>query len=554
MDGGAGSTTAAMPGAGNGRGRPAADARGRGAAGAGRPLWLAAASLLALVVVFWGGLTELWHLWMTNEAYSHGPMIPLVAGFLLWRVWPAIRAADWRPSWLAPVLLLISFFLLLLGELTAFYTIIYYGFSLGIVAVFLALTGGRGLSIGWPALAYLFFMIPLPPFFYNSLSQSLQLLSTDIGVLGIRAAGISVFVEGNVIDLGVYKLQVVEACSGLRYLFPLTSFGFLVAVLYQGPVWQRGVIFLSTLPITVLMNSFRIAVIGVTVEHFGIQAAEGFLHAFEGWFIFIACLVLLMGVVAVLNRLPPSGRPAWQRIDLSYLTPGEMQTQPVGARGTRVTVLLAAGLCLLAVPVSLAISARDEVVPPRQSFASFPLLKGAWLGREGRLETDVLEALSATDTIVADYRLQTDPVPVNFYAAYYESQRKEARIHSPRSCIPGGGWQISNVDRLSLDETLGRDAPEINRVVIERGNSRQLVYYWFQYRGRVTASEYVARLFLLIDQIKFGRTDGALVRLVTPIEGASGISGAEDRLNQFVVDFYDELPRFIPSVPTEAGD
>ena len=96
------------------------------------------------------------------------------------------------------------------------------------------------------------------------------------------------------IDLGTYQLQVVEARSGLRYLFPLMSFGFLIAYIYRGPVWQKLIIFLSTIPITVLMNSFRIGVIGVTVEYFGIAAAEGFLHDFEGWIIFMTCLGVLL--------------------------------------------------------------------------------------------------------------------------------------------------------------------------------------------------------------------------------------------------------------------
>ena len=97
-----------------------------------------------------------------------------------------------------------------------------------------------------------------------------------------------VFLEGNVIDLGVYKLQVAEACSGLRYLFPIMSFSYVFAVLYRGPVWHKIVLLLSAVPIAVLMNSFRIGVIGVLVDRYGIGQAEGFLHFFEGWIIFLS--------------------------------------------------------------------------------------------------------------------------------------------------------------------------------------------------------------------------------------------------------------------------
>lgn len=104
---------------------------------------------------------------------------------------------------------------------------------------------------------------------------------------------IPVFLEGNIIDLGVYQLQVVEACSGLRYLFPLMSLGFIAAYFYQAAFWKRAIVFLMTIPITILMNSFRIGVIGVMVDNWGISMAEGFLHDFEGWIIFMACAAIL---------------------------------------------------------------------------------------------------------------------------------------------------------------------------------------------------------------------------------------------------------------------
>ena len=111
--------------------------------------------------------------------------------------------------------------------------------------------------------------------------------------------GISVYLEGNVIDLGSYKLQVVEACSGLRYLFPLVSLSFIAAYIYHGAFWKKAIIFLSSIPITVLMNSFRIGVIGVLVEYGGPGQAEGFLHDFEGWIIFMACIAILVLEMAI---------------------------------------------------------------------------------------------------------------------------------------------------------------------------------------------------------------------------------------------------------------
>ena len=129
----------------------------------------------------------------------------------------------------------------------------------------------------------------------------------------IRLFQIPVYLEGNVIDLGVYKLQVVEACSGLRYLYPLMSLGFLAAYLFQAPLWQRALVFLSTIPITIAMNSLRIGLVGVMVDHFGPQDADGFLHMFEGWIIFIACALLLVAEMYVLARFV-SGKKFLRRL------------------------------------------------------------------------------------------------------------------------------------------------------------------------------------------------------------------------------------------------
>src|SRR5207249_6025920 len=155
----------------------------------------------------------------------------------------------------------------------------------------------------WVPLMILFFMVPLPNFLYQGLSAQLQLLSSKLGVSVIRLCDISVFLEGNVIDLGNYKLQVAEACSGLRYLFPLMALGFIAAYFFKGALWKRAIIFLSTIPITILMNSLRIGVIGVMVEHWGRAAAEGFLHDFEGWVIFMTCTVVIVGEMWLLAKI-----------------------------------------------------------------------------------------------------------------------------------------------------------------------------------------------------------------------------------------------------------
>ena len=512
-------------------------------------LLLVALCLVALGLIFQDGLSLMVRWWERDE-YSHGYMIPLVAGFLLWQKLPALAQSGLRPAWAGAVLMLVAVLVWSMGEISSLYTIVQYGFLLAIYALALALLGWRGSWLVAAALAYLLFMIPLPQFLYANLSQKLQLISSDLGVWVVRLFGISVYLEGNVIDLGTYKLQVVEACSGLRYLFPLMSFGFLIAAVYRGPWWHRLVIFLVTIPITVLMNSFRIGVIGITVDRWGNQAAEGFLHDFEGWVVFMACLAVLLLVVWLLNVLSGHRRSLWDRIDLSYPTWGEVKAawaaRPAAA-GINGPLLAATLIVVLAVPFSFMVTGRAEAPPARDAFLRFPLIHNGWVGRDGALEADVLNTLKLTDYIQAQYRTSGDSLPVSFYVAYYDSQRKGASIHSPRSCLPGGGWVIQESAVQPLPQPAG-GVPDlkVNRVVIQQGESRQLVYYWFQGRGRVITNEFAAKWYIFQDALTRNRTDGALVRLITQVPSGTDIALADQRLRAFAADFGPLLGRYIP--------
>ncbi len=218
-----------------------------------------------------------------------------------------------RGSWWGVALLLIAISCNFAGELGSLYVVQQYAAVVALYALVLAFTGPQVFRILWMPLLILVFMIPLPNFIYNNLSANLQLISSSIGVKVIRLFNIPVFLEGNVIDLGTYKLQVAEACSGLRYLFPLMTLGFIMAYFFQAAFWKRALLFLSSIPITIFMNSFRIGVIGVLVAHYGIRQAEGFLHDFEGWVIFMASTAVMLLEIVVLSKIGRDSRP-WREI------------------------------------------------------------------------------------------------------------------------------------------------------------------------------------------------------------------------------------------------
>jgi EpsI family protein len=139
------------------------------------------------------------------------------------------------------------------------------------------------------------------------------------------------------------------------------------------------------------------------------------------------------------------------------------------------------------------------------------------------------------------------PRPVNLYVAWYDSQRAGRSVHSPRTCLPGGGWQIVEFDQVEVPGVQAAGQPlRVNRALIALGSSRQLVYYWFQQRGRIITNEYLAKWFLFWDSLTRNRSDGALVRLVVPLGEAEQSSNADAELARFAAELEPVLERYVP--------
>jgi exosortase D (VPLPA-CTERM-specific) len=508
--------------------------------------WVVVAlACLAGGIIFYDGLEMMVTWWSNREEYSHGFLIPLITIYLIWQRSDKLQATPFEGSWMGVATVIFGLFLYFLGELSTIYTVVQYGFVVVIYGIAWAFIGTRAFKIIAIPLLLLFFMIPFPNFIYNNLSSQLQLISSEIGVAVIRLFGISVFLEGNVIDLGTYKLQVVEACNGLRYLFPLMTLGLIVAYLYHAAIWKRAIIFFSTIPITILMNSFRIGVIGVLVEHWGQSMAEGFLHDFEGWAIFMACFGILFLEMWALMRLTNDKRPLKDIFGIDPPEPREAGAT-VSVRPIPASMIVAVLLVVTAVYPAMSLPDRVEASLERETFASFPLNVGDWTGRSEVLEDIYLDALKLSDYSMVNYASESGDV-VNFYTAYYDSQRKGQSAHSPRSCIPGGGWRIESLTRTVVvgGALNGTDLP-VNRVLISAGDHKQLVYYWFQQRGRIITNEYLVKWFVFWDALTKNRTDGALVRLTIPIGPGKDVALLEATLQEFARDISDILPEFVP--------
>ena len=178
------------------------------------------------LVGFGHALSEVVTRWIRQDEYSHGFLIPMISGWLLWSRRDVLAASIGRPTWIGPALVALSIFMQIIGELSALFILSQVGFVVALIGIVLSAGGYSLLKVTLTPILFLLFSIPLPYFMESVLTWRLQLISSELGVAVIRLFQIPVYLEGNVIDLGYYKLQVVEACSGLRYLYPLLALAF----------------------------------------------------------------------------------------------------------------------------------------------------------------------------------------------------------------------------------------------------------------------------------------------------------------------------------------
>ena len=280
------------------------------------------------------------------EEFSHGYLIPVIALFLVWQRRAELQTMEFGGAWSGCAVVAAGVVLDVLGRLSNQYALQQLALLIVVTGLVLALVGWRGLRVLAAALGVLVFMIPLPPPVLAALSADLQMACARWGVALIRLGGLPVYLQGNIIDMGRYALQVADACSGLRYLLPLATVGYLMACFYQAPFWRRAVLVLSTVPLTVGMNSVRIAAIAFLVNRWGIGLAKGLAHQVEGWLVFIACIGVMWLEIRALHWLSGDVRALRDafRLELPvgapHQRPQRLRALPAPLAGAAATLLV----------------------------------------------------------------------------------------------------------------------------------------------------------------------------------------------------------------------
>ena len=270
-------------------------------------LWAGALSILTLLL-YGPILKSLVLNWWQDPNYGHGFLVPVFAGYVLWRERHRLARITWKPSNFGLVVMVGAIGLLLVGSLGAELFTSRFSLLVLIAGAVLFIAGWKMLrGISFP-LGFLILMIPIPVLIYNQITFPLQLLASRFATFWLQLVNVPVLREGNLIILPNYILEVVEACSGIRSLMTLITLAVAYGYLMNDRRWLRWFLALLMIPIAIVSNAIRIMGAGLLTDHFGHEMAEGFFHEFSGWVIFVAALVLMFCCHWLLRKFPGANK------------------------------------------------------------------------------------------------------------------------------------------------------------------------------------------------------------------------------------------------------
>ncbi len=262
--------------------------------------WRHSAIGLLWLAIYFDVIRRLVDDWRVDENYSHGFLVPLVSVYAIWLMRDRLRAEPLRPNALAGfLLLLLAMLMLFSGTIAAELYLTRLSLVLSLLSLTLYFAGWLWVRLLIFPIGLLLLALPVPAIIFNRVALPLQLIASDYATRMIRLFGVPALREGNVIELAQMKLQVVEACSGIRSLVSMTTLSVIFAYFFESRWRRRLILFLLVVPVAIFANAVRVAGTGILAHYRGVQAAEGFLHAFAGWMVFLLEMALLAGVYAL---------------------------------------------------------------------------------------------------------------------------------------------------------------------------------------------------------------------------------------------------------------
>jgi EpsI family protein len=470
--------------------------------------------------------------------YGHGPLIPIVSAWLIWRERTALRTRPRHHGRAGLLPCLAGALLLVLAALAGVS-------SLQVGAGILILLGAALLLFGygvfarlWFPIGFLIFMVPLPGVLITGFTFKMKMLAAKLTISFLHLVGIDAVLEGSWIHFDSASILLGDVCSGLRTLIFLVAIAAVFAWLERVP-WRKILICLAAGPIAILANMARILLLAwMHVGGWG-DLENPWIHEGTGVATYMVGLLLLFSISTVGRRTAHPVGPA-----PSSRTPAPAALWEVGA------LILLTAVAALAAWTQRGLSHAGNPTDRTSAIAS---VAGGWTGEDLDLDLRVFEILETKDVLYRVFTHPDQPQPVDFYVIHTGSGRTAA--HAPEICYQGDGYEITAQKRTTLPTAHG--TIPINRMIVEHVTGDLLVYFWYRLEGKNTASWSDLQWLNLLRHIGTPPSEGSTLRITTPIVRAapaadphsdilSPIQAADARLTTFAREALDELLAPLP--------
>lgn len=501
-------------------------------------LFLLLAIVPVLVALYWRSSWEMYKVWsMQDSYYSHGFLIPLISLGIVWVKRDVIARAPRDTTaagyaWVAGGVLM-----LLLGDFLGFRVLGQLSIIPVLAGILLLLVGKTITKALWFPLAFLVFMVPIPPSLTQSVAFQLKVVAAELAVRLTRLLTLPMVRDGSFIHFNGDQLQVGEVCGGLRSLISLMAIGALATYFSRTKSWARVLLLVLTVPIAVAANVTRIFVLCVVGYFYGSKIAAGRVHDISGVLIFVVAFILYFVLEAWLRRVAamPDEEPAKE-------TPAPAKPLRTSRKLTRFAILLTVLVAVTMGHLTI-LNAQAEAAQgvPTETTLKVPERIGTYkqIGSDAEIDEHTKRALETSTILIRGYR-STQGWPVQLTIVYAGKTRRS--LHFPEICLTGGGWEIQK--KATVPVGILFDA---KRLVLTKGDSREAVLYWFKTGDTLTGNYFVNAFYWARNQLTFGTPTSAMIKLTTPIpQGQGAEEAAFSELETFAMQFAPVLRESVP--------
>jgi exosortase D (VPLPA-CTERM-specific) len=503
-------------------------------------------SMVLLCLIYEDQLLSIYRLLITSD-YNY--LFILILALTLYIVYlnkHSLIQTHTGSTWLGPVIVTVGLLGIWVSQLSTIPVVAHYSMMVAVTGMIIAIFGVKGFGVLNAPIMVLILLIPLPVFLSRNIISTLQYLSSEISIQIMRYMGISVFMQGNYIELGGLNIEVDKV---YRYdiVLPLIVIIFTMLLYLNITKMIKAIVFMSIIPIVIFVYVCHILLVSIINEYWGVNNAKSFLQYYDGNTLLLASVIVMLTIIYVLlfvTKTVPKNQGIFQLIK----TVDNIHIEKSTRHKTKYSkpLLVTFVLIFLIFIEILPLPKPERALLNNIDFNSFPVRIGGWIGKKRELDEYYINNLYLTDYVLVDYNSNSNN-PVTLFVAYYASQDSGKSSHSPRTCLPGDGWVMRNHSQEVLTKSrYGTKPLYYNRIQASKRNNRTLVYYWYQQRGRNITNEFLLKWYLFWDALTINRTDGALVRLTTELYVGETWHHADERLLDLLSYIDVELSRFIP--------